>query len=71
MQLKLLGGRLLSNLAVYKLMNLIFLILKAREEEMTEKVNELQKQLEKLQEEYQQRLADEESWNSGEVSCQT
>lgn len=38
---------------------------------MTGKVNELQKQLEKLEEEYKQRLADEENWNSGEVSWQT
>ncbi|XP_053116106.1 golgin subfamily A member 4 isoform X2 [Hemicordylus capensis] len=45
-------------------------ILETREEEMTEKVNELQKQLEKLQEEYKQRLADEESWNSGEVTIE-
>uniref|UniRef100_A0ACB8FU60 Uncharacterized protein n=1 Tax=Sphaerodactylus townsendi TaxID=933632 RepID=A0ACB8FU60_9SAUR len=43
-------------------------ILEAREEEMTGKVHELQKQLEKLQEEYKQRLADEENWNSGEVT---
>ncbi|XP_063160144.1 golgin subfamily A member 4 isoform X1 [Candoia aspera] len=43
-------------------------ILEAREEEMTRKVNELEEQLGRLQEDYKQRLADEESWNSGEVT---
>uniref|UniRef100_A0A6J0UFZ6 Golgin subfamily A member 4 isoform X2 n=1 Tax=Pogona vitticeps TaxID=103695 RepID=A0A6J0UFZ6_9SAUR len=43
-------------------------ILEAREEEMTGRVNELEIQLEKLQEEYKQRLADEESWNSSEAT---
>ncbi|KAM6449665.1 golgin subfamily A member 4 isoform 1-T1 [Liasis olivaceus] len=43
-------------------------ILEAREEEMTRKVNELEEQLGRLQEDYKQRLADEESWNSDEVT---
>lgn len=46
----------------------LFFILKAREEEMTAKVNELQTQLEELQKEYKQKLADEENRHREEVS---
>lgn len=43
-------------------------ILKAREEEMTAKVHELQAQLEDLQKEYKQRMAEEEHWHNEKVS---
>lgn len=52
---------------MYMIDSLIF-ILKAREEEMTKKVNKLEEQLEQLKEDYKKRLAYEESWNGDEVS---
>lgn len=43
-------------------------IFKSREEEMTAKVHELQAQLEDLQKEYKQRIAEEEYCKSEKVS---
>lgn len=50
------------------MVDLLIFILKAREEEMTKKVNKLEEQLVQLQEVYKKRLAHEESWNGDEVS---
>lgn len=58
----------LSGLMINCISDFFPCIMKAREEEMTAKVHELQAQLEGLQKEYKQRMAEEERWNSEKVS---
>lgn len=53
---------------IHCISNFLPVILKSREEEMTAKVHELQAQLEDLQKEYKQRIAEEEHCNSEKVS---
>lgn len=58
----------LSLCVLFNVYQHIFLILKAREEEMTAKVMDLQTQLEELQKKYQQRLQQEENPGNDKVS---